>query len=485
MVSLQLKDDLMPQLSDLAQYHDSDLTTVVLAAWSIVLSRLSGQESAVVDMGSTDEKDTSMKTLALNIDLSGEPNFSQLLERVKYTLRAAQTRRSVVNDATHHGEASHPQAAFHLHSGNLARHPLADSFSVQYDLELHLYRDKEDATMSFRYAANLYNEDTIERYAGYLGVVLTNMATNNSQPVASFDILSPMEKKQLLETWNETDAEYPAERCIHGLFEDQVDKCPGVVAIVHGEKEFTYHELNVFADHLARQLVQAGVKPGDFVALLFERSIELVVTQLAVLKAGAAYVPIDIRTPSDRMAYILSDTSSKLLVTSEGTNVPDQVVTSVLRFSADKENMGYEQDVLENPSHFSTSSVDTAYVMFTSGTTGVPKGVVVPHRAFLRAVINNGYADIGPADRVAMATNPSFVISTIELWSALLNGALVVIIDDDTKLNAYRLAEALVRYNVTCLSITPPLLLQYAPIIGKALSQLRYLFFGGEQVPAK
>ncbi|KAF9943845.1 hypothetical protein BGZ72_003264, partial [Mortierella alpina] len=239
------------------------------------------------------------------------------------------------------------------------------------------------------------------------------------------------------------------------------------------------------ANRLAHHLTQAGLRRGDFVALLFERSIELVVTVLAILKVGAAYVPIDTRTPADRLAYILSDTASKLLVTSEGMNVPGQVETSVLRFIADKENIRYEQDVLENPSHFSTSSLDTAFVMFTSGTTGIPKGVMVSHRAFLRAVINNGYIEIGPGDRVALATDPSFVTSTTELWSALLNGARMVIIDDDTKLNASRLAEALVRHQVTSLYITPLLLLQYAPIIGKTLSQLKYLFFGGEPVQAK
>ncbi|KAG0041439.1 hypothetical protein BGZ83_001797, partial [Gryganskiella cystojenkinii] len=352
-------------------------------------------------------------------------------------------------------------------------------------LELHLSHDKDQVTVGIRYAADLFNKNSVERYIGYLQTVLMNMVTNKGQPVALFDILSREEKKLLLETWNETDAEYPAEYCAHHIFEDQVDNSPHAVAVVHGETEFTYLELNAMANHLAHKLTQAGIKHGDFVALLFERSIELVVTELAVLKAGAAYVPIDTRTPADRLAYILSDTASKLLVTSEGTNVPDQVVTSVLRFIADKKNMTDEQDVLDNPSHFSASSLDTAFVMFTSGTTGVPKGVVVPHRAFLRAVINNGYADIGPADRVALASNPSFVISTTELWSALLNGARVVIIDDDTKFNASRLAEVLISQQVTCLYITPTLLLQYAPIIGKTLSQLKYLFFGGEQVQAK
>ncbi|KAF9950489.1 hypothetical protein BGZ72_007875, partial [Mortierella alpina] len=482
-LSVQLGDPLKSQILDLADDHNSDLATAMLVAWVIVLSRLSGQESMVLEVGGAFVK----APLKVNIDISGELDTPKLFERVKHTLGAASAGQSDLNDpinlTNNDEEPTFCQAGFISNTGSLAQ-PLKDPLSMQC-LELHLSHDKGDVTLGIRYAADLFNKDSIERYLRYLQAVLTNMVTNRGQPVALFDILSNEEKRLLLETWNETSAEYPADRCAHHLFEDQVDNSPHAIAVVHGDKELTYLRLNALANQLAHQLIQAEIKPGDFVALLFERSIELVVTELAILKVGAAYVPIDTRTPADRLAYMLSDTASKLLVTSEGANVPDQVVTSVLRFIADKENIRYEQDVLENPSHHSTSSLDTAYVMFTSGTTGAPKGVMVPHRAFLRAVINNGYADIGPADRVALASNPSFTTSTTELWSALLNGARVVIIDDDTKLNASRLAEALVHHQVTSLLITPPLLLQYAPIIGKTLSQLKYLFFGGEQVQAK
>ncbi|KAF9923242.1 hypothetical protein BGZ67_010001, partial [Mortierella alpina] len=478
----QLEDALKSQLLDLAHYHDSELATAVLVGWTIVLSRLSGQESIVVDVGRTDEDGNSMESLALTFDHAGEPNSSQLFERVKSTLEGV--RRSVVDDSINLLKNNEgvilSQAGFYSRSGDLAQ-PLTDPVSMRCGLELHLFQDKEEVTMSVRYAADLYNKKTIERYAGYLGAVLMNMVVSKSQPVASFDILSPVEKKLLLETWNGTDAEYPSEHCVHHLFEDQVDKFAEAVAIVHGEKELTYLELNALANHLAHRLVRAGVKSGDFVALLFERSIELVVTELAVLKVGAAYVPIDTRTPADRLAYIVSHTGAKLLVTNESTNVSAQVVTSVLRFGVPQDSVRSEQDVPETPRHPLKSSLDTAYVMYTSGTTGLPKGVVVSHHSIARGVINNGFADIGPADRVALATSPSFSPSTFDVWSALLNGARIVVVDDDTKLNAHRLAEVLVHHQVTCLYMTNTLLLQYAPIIGKTLSQLRYLLLGGEQ----
>ncbi|KAF9926950.1 hypothetical protein BGZ67_007818, partial [Mortierella alpina] len=341
----QIEDPLKSQILKLVHDHNSDLATAVLVAWTVVLSRLSGQEAIILDVGGTFGKGVLMDSLALNVDLSGELDTSKLFERMKHTLGATSTRQYAVDDPVNLSKNDEApaltQARFYSHPSGLAQ-PVSDPVSMQC-LELHLFHDNNDVTVGIRYAADLFNKDTVERYIGYLNAVLTNMVTTRGRPVASFDILSKEEKKLLLETWNETDAEYPAERCAHHLFEDQVDNSPHAVAVVHGEKELTYLELNTMANHLAHQLAQAGIKPGDFVALLFERSIELVVTELAVLKVGAAYVPIDTRTPADRLAFILSDTTSKLLVTREGTNVPDQVMTSVLRFSADKENVGYEQ----------------------------------------------------------------------------------------------------------------------------------------------
>ncbi|KAF9190483.1 hypothetical protein BGZ49_003689, partial [Haplosporangium sp. Z 27] len=486
--STQLEDPLKSQLLNLAHDHNSDLATAVMVAWTIVLSRLSGQESVVLDVDSTDENGTLMDPLTLNVDLSGEIDASELFRRVKHTIRTTRALRSAVdgsiNLSKNNEKPLFSQASFHSHTGSFAQ-SLNYPVSIQCCLELHLLQDRENVTMSMCYAADLYNMETIERYSGYLKVVLSNMVSDKSQPVASFDILSSVEKKMLLETWNETDKEYPGECCLHHLFEDMVDKSPSAVAIVHDEKELTYLELNTMANRLASQLTQVQVKPGDFVALLFERSIELVVAELAVLKVGAAYVPIDTRMPADRMTYIISDTCSKLLITDECTNVPDQVMTSVLRINADQKDMGYEEDELGNSRHSSISSLDAALIMFTSGTTGVPKGVVVPHRAVIRAVINNGFTDLGPEDRVALASSPSFIPSTFDVWSALLNGARVVIVDDDTKLNVYRLEKALIRYQITCVYITTPLLLQYAPVIGKTLSQLRYLLFGGDQAQSK
>ncbi|KAF9921066.1 hypothetical protein BGZ67_000783, partial [Mortierella alpina] len=188
----------------------------------------------------------------------------------------------------------------------------------------------------------------------------------------------------------------------------------------------TYRELNSWANWIAFQLVEAGVKPGDYVMLLLDRSIDLVASQIAILKIGAAYVPIDTRAPVDRQVYIASDCGSMILITDKSTDIPPEMQGTVLRVSADQMHTKHDQESFESPT---TSSQDTACVMYTSGSTGRPKGVMVPHRGIARLAINNGYSDIGKDDRVAFVANPAFDHNSYEVWVPLLNGARIVIID--------------------------------------------------------
>ncbi|KAG0038593.1 hypothetical protein BGZ83_003050, partial [Gryganskiella cystojenkinii] len=205
----QLEDPLKSQILNLAHDQNSDLATAMLVAWTIVLSRLSGQEVIILDVGGTFGKGILMDSLALNVDLSGEPDTSKLFERVKHTLRATSARQSAVDDPVNLSKNDEvpalSQARFYSHPGGLSQ-PMIDPVSMQC-LELHLFQDKNDVTVGIRYAADLFNKDNVERYIGYLNAVLTNMVTTRGQPVASFDILSKEEKKLFLETWNETDQE--------------------------------------------------------------------------------------------------------------------------------------------------------------------------------------------------------------------------------------------------------------------------------------
>jgi len=335
-----LETPLKQQLTGLGHDNDSDLAVVLLVAWSIVLSRLSGEDTLIIGMGYVDENGLSTQPVSVQFDVSEEPGALQLIDRVKLALGVADTRPFVEDDdATirrpEKALASF-QVAFYLHNGGLAQPPV-DYVSIQGDLELHLLQGNEDAALSIHYATDLYDKDTVERYAGYLRVVLLNMVAHGSHPVTSFNIVSSTEKRLLLEKWNETATEYPADRCIHHLFEDQVDKSPDAIAVIEGEETFTFLELNAIADRFACQLVDAGVKHGDFVAMLLERSVELIATQIAALKVGAAYVPLDSKAPVDRQAFILKDSSAVLVVTDTKTEVPFDLECPLLRFGRSHE----------------------------------------------------------------------------------------------------------------------------------------------------
>ncbi|KAG0196073.1 hypothetical protein BGX28_000169 [Mortierella sp. GBA30] len=327
-------------LASLGHENGAAFTVVTLVAWGIVLSRLSGEDTLVIGVGS-ENKCLPSDAIPVCVELSGEPNTLQLFERVKNALYVAGDISSV-----EFHDILPFQVAFYSHNGDLAQAP-TDYVSVQCDLGLHMQQDEEDITLSIHYATALYNKDTVERYARYVETVLTNMLADPGQPVTLFDIMSPAEKKLILDTWNETTAEYPADRCIHHLFEGQVEKSPDAVAIVHDDRSFTYRELDSVSNHFARQLIDVGVRRGDFVALLLHRSVELVAAELAVLKIGATYIPIDVKAPVDRQAYIASDSAAKLLITNEEMHVPDQIQTPVLRLSTNSEDTEEVQEFSE------------------------------------------------------------------------------------------------------------------------------------------
>ena len=234
------------------------------------------------------------------------------------------------------------------------------------------------------------------------------------------------ERHRVLYEWNETKVEFPSDKCVHQLFEEQVAKTPDAVAVVYEDHHLSYGELNRKANQMAHYLRHLGVRPDDRVAIALERSVALIAAELAILKCGASYVPIDPNFPEQRKAFCLSDCAAKVLLFSDEVAVPHS--HSVVTLNVDHETWGTEPfDNLQ----VSVDCESVAYVMYTSGSTGRAKGVTVPHPAIGRLVLNNGYAQVGETDRVAFASNPTFDASTLEVWAPLLNGGCVVIINQD------------------------------------------------------
>ncbi|MGJ0490367.1 non-ribosomal peptide synthetase, partial [Methylobacter sp.] len=336
----------------------------------------------------------------------------------------------------------------------------------------------DDLGEGFSLSAQTLSPAVPERLCALMHTALDNLITAlESAPdtaMRRIGVLPEAERRQVLYGWNATRADYPKDRCVHELFEAQVARTPEADAVVWDGGRLSYAELNARANRLAHHLIGLGVNAGDYVALLIERSADLIAAELAVLKCGAAYVPLDPDYPVERLAFMIEDCAAKIVLAGKDTELADAVCVRI-------ETALTHQTRDDNPD-LSLHSQLTAYVMYTSGSTGQPKGVEIPHRAIGRLVLNNGYAEIGPSDRVAFAANPAFDATTFEVWAPLLNGGCTVVVDQTALLEPEHFEQILRQYGVTALWLTVGLFNQYADTLSAIFSQLRYLLVGGDSL---
>ena len=304
----------------------------------------------------------------------------------------------------------------------------------------------------------------VQRVGDYMLTALRHLVAALQQapttPLQAVSILPAAERHQILVDFNATAREYPAHLTVHQLFEAQALARPEAVAAVQGALSLSYRDLNRRANRLAHHLLNQGVQPGESVAIALPRSLDLLICQLAILKCGAVYVPLDINAPVERQAFIVQDSGAH------------RVLTTLADLNLDTLSP-------RNP-ELPQSAESVAYILYTSGSTGAPKGVQVPHRAISRLVLNNGYADFNARDRVAFASNPAFDASTLDVWAPLLNGGCVVVVEHAVLLSQAAFAALLQEQSVSVLWMTAGLFHQYADALLPVFAQLRYLIVGGD-----
>ncbi|WP_246774145.1 non-ribosomal peptide synthetase [Bradyrhizobium diazoefficiens] len=334
-----------------------------------------------------------------------------------------------------------------------------------------------DGSFRWHFDTSRLASTQIERMTAHLKHLLHAVMADAGQPLGRIALLSGDERTYLLEELNRTAQPYPSNKCIHELFETEVRKAPHAVAVVDAETDLTYAELNGQANRLAHHLIGLGVKPGDRVATVLNRSIALVVAQLAILKAGAVYVPIDRGLPCERQSWMMIDCAVRLVLTATDDDAVVEAAIPVLAIEPIIAGEGRDAD----PGLTLTAEA-TAYVMYTSGSTGVPKAVAVPHRAVNRLVINNGYAEFSWSDRVAWVGNPAFSISTLEVWAPLLHGGRLIVVPYSAVLQPDILCGLVQQNSVTVLHLTAGLFNRSADHLAPVLASLRLLLVGGGAV---
>jgi aspartate racemase len=493
---------LTQRLKERALEEDSSLFMLLLAAFSALLGRYSGTEDLVVAAPVANRTRAELEelvgffvnTLALRIDLGGDPRFRELVARVRQTALEAYEHEELpfeqliaaLNPRRKLSHAPLAQVLFSLQAagGGKARFANLAASNVQLergtaklDLSLIMSETDEGLLASFEYATDLFDGETIERMLGHLETLLEAVVAEPQLRLSELPLLTESERNQVLVSWNQTLRPFPSESCVHDLFEQQVELRPDAVALSDGDRQVSYHELNEQANRLAHLLRGLGVGPEVLVGVCLERSADLVVALLATLKAGGAYVPLDPGYPSDRLAFMLEDTAAPVLITDTALQVRlPHFDGGVVCLDADADAIAAEP--ADNP-RAGARSDGLAYVMYTSGSTGAPKGAMIEHRAICRLVKGTDYMEFGPDEVFLQLAPVSFDASTLEIWGPLLNGARLAIFPPEPP-TAEGLAAILRTAGVTTLWLTAALFHHIAAEAPATFSGLRQLLSGGD-----
>lgn len=363
------------------------------------------------------------------------------------------------------------------------------SFSISFgedepsDSHLHLQirEGEQGLDLDWRYRSDLFHEESIRRIHDHFSNAMRSLILNPETPLEDHQILGLDEQRLVTETWNETATKYPMRSSISDLFEEIAIQFETQIALVEGDRSWTYGELNKASNRLARRLRKTGLPERSLVGIQLNRSAELIIATLAVLKAGCGYVPLDMAYPAERQRFLIADTGLGVAISDSGcwTQALDGVRVLLLDREADAiaeepgSNLGIAQD-----------ADDVAYVMYTSGSTGEAKGAVLPHGAIVRLVRNTNYMDFGPNEVFAQISNSSFDAITFEMWGALLNGAKLVILPQEVALSPQRFAGAIEAYGLSAMVLPTALFNMFVDRIPEPLSRVRNLIVGGDAVDA-
>lgn len=501
----RLSKSLTQSLKALSRESGTTLYMTLLAAFQTLLYQYSGQDDIAVGslLASRPHGDLEQligffpNTVVLRSDLSETPSFRQLLQRVKTVTLGAYAHQDIPFD--HLVQALHPdhkpgqnpffQVVFNLQNTpdsdwavpGLALTPIElDNGTSKFDLFLELAEQPAGLSGYFEYSTDLFKAATITRMSRHLIGLLNAIVANPDCSIATLSLLSETELNQIA-AWNKTQADYPKDQCVHELFEAQVRRSPDAIALETDSRCLTYELLNQRSNQCAHYLRSLGVGPGSLVGIFMDRSEHLLIALLAVIKAGASYVPLDPIYPSERIALMVEDSHLSWVLT-QSSLVPQLPVSAARALCLDQIESVLERQSLINPKPLG-SAEDVIYTIYTSGSTGKPKGVQIQHRALVNLLWSIKQRPGLTAQDVWVAiTTICFDIAGLELYLPLIVGAKVVLANRETARDPRLLATLITEAQATVMQATPATWRMLIATGWQGSDQLNILC-GGEPLP--
>ncbi len=503
-LSFTLPCALAQSLKQLSRQEGVTLFMTLLAGFQTLLYRYTGQEIVNVGTPIANRNRAEIEnligffvnTLVMRGNLSGEPSFRDVLVRVREAALGAYAHQDLPFEML--VEALHPerdlshaplfQVMFVLDNeprqvlelpGLMLSPVEAESGTARFDITLSMAEEPDGLNATIEYNTDLFNADTIVRMAGHFQTLLEGIVADPDRHITTLPLLTEAERRQMLVEWNNTATDFPREACIHELFEQQVEQRPYALAVTYEGEQLTYLDLNRRANQVARYLRKLGVGPDVLVGICTERSLEMVVGILGILKAGSAYLPLDPTYPAERLGFMLQDSAVPVLLTQLhlAERLPAHAA-QVVHLDADWEAIAQESD--ENVCSGATAE-DLAYVIYTSGSTGKPKGVVLRHRGLCNlATWHHIVFDMREGKRVLQFSPFSFDASVWEVFMALRNGATLCLARQETLASGPDLVKLMREQHVTTATL-PPTMLLTMPV--QDLPELETIIAAGEACP--
>ncbi len=498
-----LSTTLTESIKQLSQQEGATLFMTLLAAFQTLLYRYTGQEDILVGSPIANRNRAELdqligcfvNTLVLRTNLEGNPTFTELLGRVRKVAIEAYNHQDLPFEKL--VEALQPnrdlsynplfQVMFVLHNpaaNSIWKTEELETGTAKFDICLSMIDSEEGLTGFIEYSTDIFNPDTINRLLVHFQTLLESIVAKPQDKISELGLLTEQEQHQLLIEWNNTKTDYPQDKCIHQLFEKQVQQTPDAVAVAFKDEQLTYRELNSRANQLAHYLQKLGVEPERLVGLCLERSIDMVVGLLGILKAGGAYVPLDPTYPRERLAFMLSDSQVSVLLTQKLIieRLP-QHHGSVVCLDTEWEAIAHES---QDNCVSKVQPENLVYVIYTSGSTGKPKGTLIIHQGLVNYLswCTKTYA-VAEGSGTPVNSSIGFDATITSLFSPLLVGKKVLLLPEQAEIDA--LKNALCSHNnFSLVKITPAhldILSQLLPT-EQLEGQTKALIIGGEALSA-